>query len=182
MTATIASNRCFPGHPRAGETPPRLRILLAEDDESNQQVLRIMLERRGCSVRIAANGRQALAALDEESFDLVLLDVRMPEVDGWQVMKSLRRDEGKNPGSGRVPVIALTAMAQKSDRDRCMQAGMDEYLSKPLRIAELYATLDRVLARQGGTEPGAQAASRACVVAAGYCAPKTPEPSAPYAA
>jgi len=166
MTATIASNRRFFHHPTAagslGETPPRLRVLVAEDDEPNQQVLRIMLERRGYSVRIVANGRQALATLDEESFDLLLLDVRMPEVDGWQVVKSLRRAEGENPGCGRLPVIALTAMAQKSDRDRCMQAGMDEYLSKPLRAAELYATLDRVLARQGEEpNPEFQAASRA---------------------
>ena len=122
---------------------------MAEDDESNQEVFRIMLERRGYSVRIVANGRQAQAALDEESFDLLLLDVRMPEMDGWQVVESLRRGERENPGCGRLPVIALTAMAQRSDRDRCMQVGMDEYLSKPLRVAELYATLDRVLARQG---------------------------------
>ena len=153
MTAAIASNRCIfsdltAADPRR-ETPPRLRILVAEDDEPNQQVFRMMLERRGYSVRIVANGRQALAALDEESFDLLLLDVRMPEMDGWQVVESLRRGEGENPGCGRLPVIALTAMAQKSHRDRCMQAGMDEYLSKPLRAAELYATLDRVLARQG---------------------------------
>jgi CheY-like chemotaxis protein len=165
MTATIPSNRCLFHRPTAagslGETLPRLRVLVAEDDESNQEVFRIMLERRGYSVRIVANGLQALAALDEESFDLLLLDVRMPEVDGWQVVKTLRRGEGENPGCRRLPVIALTAMAQPSDRDRCMQAGMDEYLSKPLRAAELYATLDRVLPRHGGTEPGVQAPSRA---------------------
>jgi two-component system sensor histidine kinase/response regulator len=155
MMAAIASNPSFFRHPTAagslGETPPRPRVLLAEDDESNQLVLRIMLERRGYSVRIVANGRQALAALDEESFDLLLLDVRMPEMDGWQVVTSLRKDEGENPACGRLPVIALTAMAQESDRDRCLQAGMDEYLSKPLRVADLYATLDRVLVRQGET-------------------------------
>ena len=152
MTATIASNRSFFRHPTAagplGDTPRRLRVLVAEDDEPNQQVFRIMLERRGYSVRIAANGLQALAALDEEFFDLLLLDVRMPDVDGWQVVESLRRGEGENPGCGRLPVIALTAMAQKSDRNRCLQAGMDEYLSKPLRAAELYSTVDRLLARQ----------------------------------
>jgi CheY-like chemotaxis protein len=153
MTAMIAGNRCFLRHPTAAaslvETPSRLRVLVAEDDEPSQLVLRIMLERRGYSVRIVANGRQALAALDEGSFDLLLLDVRMPEVDGWQVVESLRRGEEENPGCGRLPVIALTAMARTSDRERCMQAGMDEYLSKPLRVAELYATLDRVTAGQG---------------------------------
>jgi two-component system sensor histidine kinase/response regulator len=152
MTATISSDPCLFRHPTGagslGEAPPRLRVLVAEDDEPNQQVLRIMLERRGHSVRIVANGLQALAALDEKAFDLLLLDVRMPDVDGWQVVKSLRKGEGENPGCGRLPVIALTAMAQTSDRDQCMRAGMDEYLSKPLRAAELYATLDRVLARQ----------------------------------
>jgi len=90
MTAAIASNRSFFTHPTAAgsldETPPRLRVLVAEDDEPNQQVFRIMLERRGYSVRIVANGRQALAAVDEESFDLLLVDVRMPEVDGLQVV------------------------------------------------------------------------------------------------
>src|SRR5258706_2135599 len=153
MTAAIASNRFFLGDATpAGsisETPARLRVLVAEDDESNQEVFRIMLERRGFSVRIVANGRQALAAVDEESFDLLLVDVRMPEVDGCEVVESLRRGEGENPGCGRLPVIALTAMAQKRDRERCMQAGMDEYLSKPFRAAELYATLDRVLATRG---------------------------------
>jgi CheY-like chemotaxis protein len=176
MTSAIASNRCFLRHPTVagplGETPPRLRVLAAEDDEPNQLVLRLMLERRGYSVRIVANGRQALAALDEESFDLLLLDVRMPEVDGWQVVRSLRRGEGENPGCGRLPVIALTAMARKSDRDRCMQAGMDEYLSKPLYAEELYATLDRVLAGRGGTEPAVQASEQhAAAHCSAFCQP-----------
>src|SRR6266704_2758939 len=100
MTAAIASNQFFRHATAAGslgETPPRLRVLVAEDDEPNQQVFRVMLERRGYSVRIVANGRQALAAVDEESFDLLLLDVRMPEMDGWQVVESIRRGEGENP-------------------------------------------------------------------------------------
>jgi CheY-like chemotaxis protein len=149
MTAAIACDRSFFHPPTAASsfaaTSRRVRVLVAEDDEPNQQVLRIMLQRRGYSVRIASNGREALAALDEESFDLLLLDVRMPEVDGWQVVRSLRRAERENPACGRLRVIALTAMAQESDRARCMQAGMDEYLSKPLRTADLYAALDRVL-------------------------------------
>jgi CheY-like chemotaxis protein len=130
---------------RPGPAPDRPRVLVAEDDEFNQQVLRLMLERRGYRVHIVDNGRLALAALAEAPFDLLLLDVRMPEVDGLHVAKSLRRFERNHPGSSRLPVIAVTAMAAKSDRERCMEAGVDEYLSKPFRVAALYAALDRAL-------------------------------------
>jgi CheY-like chemotaxis protein len=120
-------------------------VLVAEDDACNQQVLRLMLERRGYRVRIVDNGRLALAALAEARFGLLLLDVRMPEVDGFRVVESVRQSERDIPGSSRLPVIAVTAMAAKSDRQRCMEAGADEYLSKPFRIRELYAALDRAL-------------------------------------
>ena len=133
------------GHPNPA--PERLRVLVAEDDVCNQQVLRLMLERRGCSVRIVDNGRLALAALAETSFDLLLLDVRMPDVDGFHVIGSLRRSERDAPGSGHLPVIAVTALAATGDRKRCMEAGVDEYLSKPFRVAALYAALDRALGR-----------------------------------
>src|SRR5437588_9860525 len=99
---------------RPSPAPERLRVLVAEDDACNQQVLRLMLERRGYQVRIVNNGRVALAALAEASFDLLLLDVRMPEVDGFHVVESLRRSERDTPGSSRLPVIAVTAMAAKS--------------------------------------------------------------------
>jgi CheY-like chemotaxis protein len=120
-------------------------VLVAEDDVCNQQVLRLMLERRGYRVRIVDNGRLTLAALAEASFDLLLLDVRMPDVDGFHVVETLRRSERDTPGSCRLPVIAVTAMAAERDRQRCMEAGADEYLSKPFRIRELYAALDRAL-------------------------------------
>lgn len=130
----------------AGRPSPaseRLRVLVAEDDASNQQVLRLMLERRGYRVRIVDNGRQALAALAEASFDLLLLDMQMPDVDGFHVVESLRRSEGDTLGSSRLPVIAVTALAAKCDRKRCMEAGVDVYLSKPFRVRELYAAIDR---------------------------------------
>ena len=130
---------------RPSPAPERLRVLVAEDDAFNQQVMRLMLERRGYRVRIVDNGRLALAALAEAPFDLLLLDVRMPEVDGLHVVKSVRRFEQNNPGFNRLPVIAVTALAAKSDRERCMEAGVDEYLSKPFRVAALYAALDRAL-------------------------------------
>jgi CheY-like chemotaxis protein len=146
MTATIAPpSKGGLIASRPNPVPERLRVLVAEDDLCNQQVLRLMLERRGCRVSIVDNGRLALAALAEASFDLLLLDVRMPEVDGFHVVKTLRRSERDIPGSCRLPVIAVTAMAAESDRQRCMEAGADEYLSKPFRIRELYAALDRAL-------------------------------------
>jgi CheY-like chemotaxis protein len=132
---------------RPNSVPERLRVLVAEDDASNQQVLRLMLERRGYRVRIADNGRLAMAALAEARFGLLLLDVRMPDVDGFHVIESLRRSERDTPGSSRLPVIAVTALAAKSDRERCMEAGVDEYLSKPFRVRELYAAIDRGLGR-----------------------------------
>jgi CheY-like chemotaxis protein len=134
--------------------PERLQVLVAEDDEFNQQVLRLMLERRGYRVRTVDNGRLALAALAEGCFGLLLVDVRMPEVDGFHVVESLRRSERDIPGSSRLPVIAVTAMAAKTDRERCMEAGADEYLSKPFRVAALYAALDRAM---GGTHLGCRA-------------------------
>ena len=148
MTATIAAPTgagVFSACP--GPAPQRLRVLVAEDDEFNQRVLRLMLERRGYRVRVVGNGRLALAALAAADFDLLLLDVRMPEVDGFHVVESLRRSERDIPGSSRLPVIAVTALAAKSDRERCMEAGVDEYLSKPFRVAELYAAIDRGLSR-----------------------------------
>jgi two-component system sensor histidine kinase/response regulator len=130
---------------RPGPAQERLRVLVAEDDVCNQQVLRLMLERRGCRVQIVSNGRVALAALAEASFDLLLLDMRMPEVDGFHVIESLRRSERDTLSDSRLPVIAVTALAAKADRQRCMEAGVDEYLSKPFRVAALYGALDRAL-------------------------------------
>src|SRR5258706_6807936 len=146
MTLTIAAptGACADaGCP--GPASERLRVLVAEDDAFNQQVVRLMLERRGYRVHTVDNGRLALAALAEGRFGLLLLDVRMPEVDGFHVVESLRRSERDIPGSSRLPVIAATALAAKSDRERCMEAGMDEYLSKPFRLRELYAAIDRAL-------------------------------------
>jgi CheY-like chemotaxis protein len=130
---------------RPNPAPEGLRVLVAEDDAFNQQVLRLMLERRGYRVCIVDNGRLALAALAEASFELMLLDVRMPEVDGFHVVESLRRSERDAPDSNRLPVIAVTALATKGDRERCMEAGVDEYLPKPFRVTALYTAIDRAL-------------------------------------
>ena len=110
-----------------------------------------LLRRRGHEVVVARDGRKALEALEHGAFDLMLLDIQMPELDGFQVIDALRRRE--QTAGGHLPVVALTAHAMKEDRERCLQAGMDDYLSKPIRSAELFAVIDRVLAGRPASEP-----------------------------
>lgn len=117
-----------------------LHILLAEDNPVNQKLAIRMLEKRGHRVALAANGKQALAALEKTAYDLVLMDVQMPEMDGLEATEKLRERE-KNTGKHQ-PVVAMTAMAMKGDRERCIAAGMDGYLSKPIRPQELDEVLD----------------------------------------
>jgi PAS domain S-box-containing protein len=116
-----------------------LRVLLAEDNLVNQKVVMRLLEKRGHRVVVAANGREALDALGKQNFDLVLMDVQMPEMDGLEATAVLRQKE-KTSGVHQ-PVVALTANAMKGDRERCLSAGMDDYLSKPIRPDELDAVL-----------------------------------------
>jgi CheY-like chemotaxis protein len=104
---------------------------MAEDNAFNQRVVRLMLGRAGHSVTIANNGREAVAAMEREPFDLVLMDLQMPEMDGFQATAAIRAAEAG--GRRRAPIIALTAHAMKEDRLRCLEAGMDGYLSKPIR-------------------------------------------------
>ena len=106
----------------------------------NRRVVQVMLEKRGHRVVVASNGREALEALRKDAFDLVLMDVQMPEMDGLEATRALRDLERV---SGRhLPVIALTAHAMKGDRDRCLAAGMDGYLSKPIPAADLLQTIE----------------------------------------
>ncbi len=106
-----------------------LRILVAEDNDFNRDLLEHMLARLGLSAAMAVNGREALALLEREPFDLLLLDIHMPELDGFQVVGAIR--ERERTAGGHLPVIALTARSRKEDRERCLRAGMDEYLAKP---------------------------------------------------
>ena len=122
------------------------RVLLAEDSPVNQEVARALLASLGCEVDVAWNGREALEALSRRPYDLVLMDCMMPVLDGFEATRELRRREGEAPHRAHIPVVALTASAMVGDRQRCLAAGMDDYLPKPFRGAELRALVRRHLA------------------------------------
>jgi PAS domain S-box-containing protein len=126
-----------------------LRVLVAEDNTVNQRLATRLLEKRGHRVTITSNGREAVEALANHSFDLVLMDVQMPEMDGFEATAAIREKEKHN--GVHIPIIALTAHAMKGDRERCLAAGMDGYLSKPIRSQELDEILETYLARRTGT-------------------------------
>jgi CheY-like chemotaxis protein len=121
-----------------------LQLLLAEDNPVNQKLAVTLLQKRGHQVTVVDNGRKALAALEAGAFDAVLMDVQMPEMDGLETAAALREREKRT--GGHVPVIALTAHAMKGDKERCLAAGMDGYVTKPLRARELFQTLERLVA------------------------------------
>jgi CheY-like chemotaxis protein len=117
-----------------------LRILLAEDSMVNQKLARRLLENWGHTVTVAHNGNEALRLISQHNFELVLMDVQMPEIDGLEVTERIREDEA---GSRvRLPIIAMTAHAMQGDRERCLEAGMDAYVSKPIRPAELFSAIE----------------------------------------
>jgi PAS domain S-box-containing protein len=135
-----------------------LRVLLAEDNAVNQRLATRLLEKRGHRVVVASNGRQALDALEKESFDLVLMDVQMPEMDGFEATAAIREKE--KAGGLHLPVIALTAHAMKGDRERCLAVGMDGYLAKPIRQQELDDLLQSYTAHQAGAANTPETAER----------------------
>ncbi len=128
-----------------------LRILLAEDNLVNQKVAVRLLEKRGHRVEVAGNGRQALEALERGRFDAILMDVQMPEMDGFEATAAIRARE--QAGGEHTPIIAMTAHALKGDRERCLEAGMDHYITKPLRRRDLFAVLESVLPSTEGVAP-----------------------------
>jgi PAS domain S-box-containing protein len=123
------------------------RVFVAEDNEFNAQLLEQLLERRGYRVRVATNGREALSRAQTGAFDLLLLDVHMPELDGFQVVEAVR--EREQTTGGHLPIIALTARSRKEDRERCLAAGMDDFLAKPILAADLWTAIERVLQIRG---------------------------------
>jgi CheY-like chemotaxis protein/HPt (histidine-containing phosphotransfer) domain-containing protein len=143
--------------PAGGGTAPAeapgtrpLRILLAEDSLVNQRLAIGLLERHGHRLTVASNGREACEQLEHGSFDAVLMDVQMPELDGLEATRCIRERE-KRTSSGRIPIIAMTAHAMRGDRERCLDAGMDEYISKPVRERQLLAALSAAMGGGDGT-------------------------------
>jgi two-component system, sensor histidine kinase and response regulator len=138
--------------PAAGRTH---HILLAEDNVINQRLAVRLLEKRGCTVVTARNGVEAVAAFAKDTFDVVLMDVQMPDMDGIEATAILREREGTT--GLHVPIIAMTASAMKGDRERCLAAGMDEYIAKPIKPALLYALLDEIGVAPAIAAPAAMA-------------------------
>jgi signal transduction histidine kinase/DNA-binding response OmpR family regulator len=129
------------GPAATGPVGTTLRILLAEDNIVNQRVAVRILERQGYSVKVASNGLEALKAMQEHTFDLVLMDVQMPEMGGFEATAIIRATE--RPGGTHIPIIAMTAHAMTGDRERCIAAGMDDYISKPARAAALIELVEK---------------------------------------
>jgi signal transduction histidine kinase/DNA-binding response OmpR family regulator len=149
-----------PARPTTGHATHPLRVLLAEDNVVNQRVAVGMLTRRGHEVTVAANGLEALAAVERQAFDVVLMDLQMPEMGGLEATAAIRTRERQT--GAHLRIVAMTAHAMKGDRERCLESGMDEYLSKPIDPIRLYAMLEHRAEAAGPSS-----------------APQIPEPAAP---
>ena len=153
---TAALRASPPQRPQAHAAQPLgpahrlIHVLLAEDDPVSRLVGARMLQKRGHKVVSASDGGQALAALEAQPFDLVLMDVHMPVMDGFEATYAIRQKEKGN--GAHIPIIALTASAMKGDRERCIDAGMDGYVSKPLKSEELFQVIDGLFSSRGEQE------------------------------
>jgi CheY-like chemotaxis protein len=123
----------------------RARVLLAEDNPVNQEVASAMLAHIGCQVDVVSDGRKALEALDRFRYNLIFMDCQMPEIDGYEATRAIRAREAMSETASRLPIIALTAHAMEGDREACLSAGMDDYLSKPFTKEQLQKVLEKWL-------------------------------------
>ncbi len=146
------SNATWDGSDERRSVP--LKILLAEDGEVNQQVAVGLLEQRGHQVVVACDGAAAVDAYESGQFDLVLMDVQMPTMDGFAATERIRQLEQQQ--GNRTPIIAMTASAMKGDRQRCLEAGMDDYVSKPVRPAKLFDAIGRCVFNSTVSHPQSQ--------------------------
>jgi CheY-like chemotaxis protein len=164
ILSTLDQQVAASGRDRGGdgtvETPARrLRLLLAEDNPVNQKVAIRILEKRGHTVTVANSGLDVLEAVQQDQFDLVLMDVQMPDMDGFEATRALRiweRSTGK-----RIPIVAMTAHAMKGDRERCLDAGMDAYVAKPIQAQELIRIVDALTRNDPPLDAQGVEASRA---------------------
>jgi CheY-like chemotaxis protein len=128
----------------------RLRVLVAEDNPVNRKLAQHLLERRGHTPVLVGNGREAVDTILQDRFDLVLMDLQMPEMDGFEATAAIRSRE-REGAVPRLPIIALTAHAMQGDRQRCLDADMDGYVAKPIKPVELFEVIDRVIAAVAAT-------------------------------
>jgi CheY-like chemotaxis protein len=122
------------------------KILLVEDNEMNRDMLSRRLERKGYEVELAVDGRQGVDKAKTLAYDLVLMDMSLPEIDGWEATRELRSD----PATKSLPIIALTAHAMSGDREKALEAGCDDYDTKPIELARLLGKMEALLGRVGG--------------------------------
>ena len=147
--------------PPAPAPPPRqagagksgMRVLVVEDHPVSQHLASVFLAKHGHRARVANNGREALEALAQEEFDAILMDIQMPVMNGFEATRAIR--SGECGGDLHIPIVAMTAYALKGDRERCLESGMDAYISKPLRPDALMEALDRACAADGAQRPPA---------------------------
>jgi CheY-like chemotaxis protein len=137
--AAPLARRPAPPARTAGPLPAAIHVLLVEDNIVNQKLARRILENAGYTVAAAMDGREAVDACAAQHFDLVLMDLQMPHMDGFEATAELRRREAIS--GGHLPIIALTANAMPGDRERCLAAGMDGYVSKPMKRPELFQAI-----------------------------------------
>jgi CheY-like chemotaxis protein len=145
---------------KAGDAVPQrvLRVLLAEDTPDHQRIVAYILRGSGHSVDIAEDGPQAIRMAQENCYDLILMDVKMPCMDGLEATKAIRATEN---GNWRLPIIAITAHAMKGDRERCLAAGMDGYLSKPINGHEMIVLVENLAAAAAAAAAATSAVARA---------------------
>jgi len=154
LVTPVADDVVIEGEEQTEPTPPAavptgLRVLLADDVEVNRELIKAVLERYEHRITEATNGKEALEAFSTGQFEIVLLDVQMPEMDGLQAAAAIRKLEQAN-GTGHTPIVAMTAYAGKDDRDKCLAAGMDDYLTKPVKPTQVLELLQRYC---GGSVP-----------------------------
>ena len=137
------------------ENAPHYAVLLAEDNQVNQMLAVKLLKKQGHRISVAENGRLALEAWRGGNFDLVLMDMMMPEMDGLEATRRIRAEEASR-GGARIPIVAMTANAMTGDRERCLEAGMDGYISKPVKPEALFREIERVMVGKAGAPPGAE--------------------------
>jgi CheY-like chemotaxis protein/HPt (histidine-containing phosphotransfer) domain-containing protein len=157
--ASMESADVAPRPAPAQQAPAGVRVLVAEDNEVNQFVARKLLATRGYTCDMVGNGRQAVQAVSKTKYNIVLMDCAMPDMDGFSATRAIRAAEAATPGAKRLPIIALTAEAVRGDREKCRDAGMDEYVSKPIDPADLFEKIQRLILPPEASLPAAEHAA-----------------------